>query len=692
MSTLLSTNSRIESDHDSFDVQENTNCCACCAGFILLTTRREKRQIRELMASARDCAMCALIYNGIDEVINHQLHTIAEKEGTMIGLRDMLQTFVLIEGYERPDSTNPKDDEGRTGINANLVVDHNLWEHFPDLSLDSIWVFFVVVSMRDKRRHRAYWSSPIPIDFQSRLTTVLDWISECNTQHGATCVHGEDIKIPAAARLMEISSQKDKITIRLVSTTDVGFVSAPYVVLSHCWGNIDPKCKTTNANVTNYLDGISLQTLPPTFSDAIMITHALGVRYLWIDSLCIIQDNREDWKKEAVKMSDIFRDAYLTISATGSSDCHGGCGIETAIEPSTVLHIRGKKEKFWVRIGKLDGIKYEFEDSALHDRAWIFQEKLLSRRIVHFCQRQLVWQCRACIESEDGLGYAHHTDTPVEMGTFSGRSRWHCLDSHLSTAENDTDSLRMIWLWWIWVSDFTDRKLTHTTDNYPALSGVVRLFEGLTKDKPVVGLWKKDLDIHLVWNVRRPYTLPAALSKSHGPSWNWMSYQHGSALITGPFLPIEKNFSFMYRAQVEVINLAWEGKEWASYPIECSLRITGKFIRIHLPMTLYEDGLHRKINNIGPGRWDTCFLDPEMADAEAATTEFHAVAMYAYKGYEMDFPQDKTSSLIEHLVVKRTDESKPAYIRIGVLHRQWSGGPEVESILAEYEDRTITLV
>jgi len=105
-----------------------------------------------------------------------------------------------------------------------------------------------------------------------------------------------------------------------------GEMTGRYAALSHCWG--DPRLhplKTTRESLLDHLNGLPLDTMPQTFRDAVIISRNIGVPFLWIDSLCIVQDDEEDWKKESQLMGDIYQRAYFTIAATDSPDSYGGC-------------------------------------------------------------------------------------------------------------------------------------------------------------------------------------------------------------------------------------------------------------------------------------------------------------------------------------------------------------------------------
>lgn len=172
-----------------------------------------------------------------------------------------------------------------------------------------------------------------------------------------------------------------------------------YITLSHCWG-ADPNqrpLRTTDNNIDAHRQGKGLEfdRLPKTFQDAITVARKLDVQYLWIDSLCIIQGNSEDWEKESRKMEGIFSSAYCTIAATSAKNSDEG-----------FLPFPKKKA---VRIGEIfrssvyaciaeKSFKQAVDESGLlNTRGWVLQERALSRRTIHFTGSQIFWECGSMI-------------------------------------------------------------------------------------------------------------------------------------------------------------------------------------------------------------------------------------------------------------------------------------------------------
>jgi hypothetical protein len=176
-----------------------------------------------------------------------------------------------------------------------------------------------------------------------------------------------------------------------------------YVALSYCWGNTtDDAAITTEENIGQRLQGIAIQSLPKTIQNAITITRQLGVQYLWVDALCIIQRSEEDWQRECSNMSQIYRNALFTIAASASDNSQGGCEIATSplCLVSSLSSAYGNRGRFLVEpepaIRTFGWPDYPvLLDEPLQKRGWCLQERHLSQRIIHFTTEGLLWECRS---------------------------------------------------------------------------------------------------------------------------------------------------------------------------------------------------------------------------------------------------------------------------------------------------------
>jgi len=233
---------------------------------------------------------------------------------------------------------------------------------------------------------------------------------------------------------------------RLVDHSDMDEeedVPIRYAALSHCWGGDVLLCLTTETCEPMKVD-IDTTMLSKNFQDAISVTRALRIRYLWIDSLCIIQDDPEDWNRESILMVDVYANAELTISATASTTSSGGCFRERfdvsspcrlVSSPGSELRLVSDRDPETIA----DVFRARVENAPLIGRAWAFQERLLSRRILHFCSDMVLFECNTLQASEkDPSGSKYEREPYVII-----KGRMHPLPSwilrHLALASGSSD-------------------------------------------------------------------------------------------------------------------------------------------------------------------------------------------------------------------------------------------------------------
>jgi Heterokaryon incompatibility protein (HET) len=165
---------------------------------------------------------------------------------------------------------------------------------------------------------------------------AIEWLQQqlenCVTSHQG-CKNTLEISKIRPTRLIDVGADQAGSQICLIQTDGI---SSPYIALSHRWGTTW-HLTTTKSNISEMQQGIRLQDLPRTFSDAVSITRKFGIRYLWIDSLCIVQDDPKDWEIEASRMAGVYSGSYITIAAISSKDSNSGCVPEV---PSEYFEIR----------------------------------------------------------------------------------------------------------------------------------------------------------------------------------------------------------------------------------------------------------------------------------------------------------------------------------------------------------------
>lgn len=215
----------------------------------------------------------------------------------------------------------------------------------------------------------------------------------CLKSHGR-CTKQISTKLPT--RILDLGIEGMNLDIKLFEPSGA---SAPYACLSHCWGQNRSFC-TKKVTLPSYLCKILWDSLPKTFQDTIYFTRKLGLRYLWIDSLCIIQDDLEDWRKESAKMASVYRNSYIMIAATKSADDSTGCFSDESSfgkdNQITMTWPEGENYQFYIRekiyhFGSISSQSISL--FPLLTRGWVYQERLLASRVLHFGLKELLWDC-----------------------------------------------------------------------------------------------------------------------------------------------------------------------------------------------------------------------------------------------------------------------------------------------------------
>ena len=282
----------------------------------------------------------------------------------------------------------------------------------------------------------------------------------------------------------------------------------------------------------------------------------IGIGWLWIDSLCIIQDDADDWIREASKMADVYSNAYCTIAATGSHGDQEGMFVERKQQDIVTLRYGAMNMNLMITYidEGLTALNELLVESPLSTRAWTLQERLLSPRMVHFTRSRSIWECRSRFETEDllTLGPNEFGDSLMK-GLFSfstNRAKWiaslqSVADGRESmTANNQSCSqslqgqaTRLVSsptetalgdfnkLWYNLLTDYTRRGLTKPSDKLIALSGVAQEVQRETSLRYYAGHWLKSLAEGLCWIYSEEPCVKAVPYRA--PSWSWASMDGG---------------------------------------------------------------------------------------------------------------------------------------------------------------------
>lgn len=220
---------------------------------------------------------------------------------------------------------------------------------------------------------------------------INEWIHLCDTSHNCASAREQEGHIDSMPTRVIFVGTVENPCLRLIETRNNTWDK--YIALSHCWGNLKnvQRFITSASNFDSRKDEIPLDEMPKTFQDAVRVTRALGVAYLWIDSLCIIQEDEEDWEVESAKMQEVFSSAYCTIAASSArSSLDGFLGDRT---PRSCATIHTSQGPVLYLAEAIDDFRGHVEQSVLNSRGWVLQERALSRRTIHFTSTQTYWEC-----------------------------------------------------------------------------------------------------------------------------------------------------------------------------------------------------------------------------------------------------------------------------------------------------------
>ncbi|KAI1098345.1 HET-domain-containing protein [Jackrogersella minutella] len=330
-------------------------------------------------------------------------------------------------------------------------------------------------------------------------------------------------------RLIHIGPSGDGLA-RLYETFDK--FQEPYVALSYCWGKSNV-LKTESSNIQSLMQGFSLEKLPTAVQDAAHITQKLGLNYLWVDALCIVQDSKMDWEEQSAKMCSIYKEAYLTIIASSSNaanvsflnHCIRPLTFQYSVpgEPNIILAARAEC-KNGHHFDSFAGIGNPVLPDPTISRGWTLQESILPTRAISYSTDELQWHCRSTRSCE-----CEHIPNAQQSGI-------------MLAGQSQPEILRQ---WDKIVRIYTQRQLTYPEDKFPAISGISQLVHNQTGWQYLAGLWKDHLIYQLLWERHsfHPFfedTDTSIPSKYRAPSFSWASVECPIITLTaGPNVPEE---------------------------------------------------------------------------------------------------------------------------------------------------------
>jgi hypothetical protein len=348
------------------------------------------------------------------------------------------------------------------------------------------------------------WVAPPNLNPRSlkAMGNIRSWFETCAIHHN----HGIPVDAPCSGplvlpnRLLHIDGELGKIILIQASLS-----SAQYAVLSYCWGKAGIRqMRTLKENVKLHERGIPIASLPKTLQDAVTVASQLRITYIWIDALCIVQDDAEDMQKELAKMPKIYENGAITILAGDAADSNNGFLDQRKRKSHrysiTLRHETGRMEKVllephieedWQVNDVMEGKKYIFAPDPVSKRGWILQEVLLSPRLLYFSPLQTIFHCATSLSADGGLP------------EYAFKHRF-VFQSLFSSSDTSKDVQYTLDQWNNIVANYSNLGLSFSSDKLPAISAVAQAFHAahspISEPQPLylAGIWRNTLPFGLL--------------------------------------------------------------------------------------------------------------------------------------------------------------------------------------------------
>ncbi|KAK3376397.1 heterokaryon incompatibility protein-domain-containing protein [Lasiosphaeria ovina] len=343
----------------------------------------------------------------------------------------------------------------------------------------------------------------------------------------ASAAQHSDMAPARLIRIVDLSQGREGHFLRLMNVSFFE-VLPQYVALSYCWGG-DQALKCTRSNRMSLEQKIPFADLPLTLRDAVRVCRQAGFDYIWIDALCILQDDTDDQAQEIAKMPFIYGSAAFTIAASRAHSAEEGFLATRSLPPEAkafTLKYKDPKD----RIGAVTLVQLDIPPEPIDARGWTLQERLLSPRTIEYGTWQTRYICQESAYKRDytdgwrrDADYNHLRKDTLDLKPPL-RDDSNEQGSHRSSEKFSTDFLRD---WDQVLRTYTSRQLTKSTDRPLAISGIAERFASILNIDDVgscyvAGLWKPYLHLCLMWHIDRDAIAPRP-AEFQGPSWSWTS-------------------------------------------------------------------------------------------------------------------------------------------------------------------------
>ncbi|KAH7125901.1 heterokaryon incompatibility protein-domain-containing protein [Dactylonectria macrodidyma] len=518
-------------------------------------------------------------------------------------------------------------------------------------------------------------SEPISSKHEKGLACIQSWYNRCSRDH-AKCTAYSHMVAPTnqlPSRLLDLRGDKVRLECDMRHQPQL-----QYTTLSHIWGS-DPKAYLclTKACLEDFKKEILPSSLPTKYLEAIRITRALGFQYLWIDSLCIIQDSDDDWANEALNMASVYGRTACNISfvfptADESNKKHlrdPRLGVPCLLfQPQTnnankddaaqsnslvVQHVPGFISRFWS--------PNTYKDYwPLLSRAWAIQERLLCPRNLYYGQDRLMWECCEMVEDEFW--------GPLDNSARS-KGRFYAIfagvENHASGSRSMFESFRGQWRYLI--HEYRIAELSFETDRIIAFAGIVGAVQSHTGFVYLAGVWKEFAEFDLLWVVHPPppesdfyqREIKKELEAKPVPSWSWFKVPPHPPLASEARDTIAFHvYSAMYARSEHTLYkmrvVLVEHPRLASNPASLLHDFSGLSITLKarkIPCTLEWDGSILRLLPQGRYQLSNSYMEPKDG------MHYHHDAMYAFPDFPVPVGAFMVLTMLEAWVLKDDKES-----------------------------------
>jgi hypothetical protein len=443
---------------------------------------------------------------------------------------------------------------------------------------------------------------------------------------------------------------------------------------------------TTSITLKQRKNGIGLEEFPLVFADAVWVAKSLGVRYLWIDSLCIVQDNPKDWARESGAMSTVYGNSYLTIAASEAPNAMSGMFYaldHSGKDLNTIRVTAARPDNTQASITVRKRLPpWPPSASPLSLRGWTFQEGILPKRVIQLGFYEPRWECNV-------MSACCCTIKPQSDRELKRR---------FSLATGATAAVSQTERWMLWsdiITEYTSRALTKRTDKLVALSGVAKSLQAIWKCRYLAGLWEDELLMGLLWRLdgeRRRYPRPTPF---RAPTWSWASTDN-SIIMSGPYYP-KGNFFQMSVISVRC-DLATDDPTGAVSGGQ--LTVSGKLIKaeyIYASHSLVDPSNGSVVLDslyIG-GQHFTVKADVDLtrltSEGIPDIQEVYCLLLGAF-GESIPLPPGsplaKPQKELSMLILQKCPDDREGFERIGILN---GAGDETETWFSGIENNTVTI-